>query len=388
MASIFNIAKHSKKPAEGEEATLLAMWAGRDADVKTECICVRWSPNDEKLAAGCGDGLVRLFDKDGKLTDRLGSVPVSTGNKLSIGNDKLPVMAMRWRPDTNKMAIRVAGADGIIELYDIKTKQVRSTTKEVDSLTKKQNQTLSMDYNVDGTKWATGGQDRIVRVYDESNPKECVTECRGSTAGERGHTSRVCAVKFSPDKPSVLASAGMDGTVLLWDTRDRSPEPFCQISDVMVCGDALDIKGSQVLVGSWRPGRQLQVYDMRKDGELIKDVKWNKPKDPAPAGGKGAGAARWLKAKELIKGACNVYGAQYVSTGPLAGSIVAGGTGNKQVKVFSPTEPHLPLGAMVVQSGVHGLHVNNAGTTIAIAACDGTVYGVKMPIPHEPEPAS
>ena len=59
MASIFNIAKHSKKPAEGEEATLLAMWAGRDADVKTECICVRWSPNDEKLAAGCGDGLVR-----------------------------------------------------------------------------------------------------------------------------------------------------------------------------------------------------------------------------------------------------------------------------------------------------------------------------------------
>ena len=34
MASIFNIAKHSKKPADGEEATLLAMWAGRDQDVK------------------------------------------------------------------------------------------------------------------------------------------------------------------------------------------------------------------------------------------------------------------------------------------------------------------------------------------------------------------
>ena len=380
MASIFNIAKHSKKPADGEEATLLAMWAGRDQDVKTECICVRWSPDDEKLAAGCGDGLVRIYDKDGKLQDRLGSVPVEAKNALSIGNDKLPVMSMRWRPDTsgNRMAIRVAGADGVIELYDLKTKQVRSTTKEVDSMSGKQNQTLAMDYNVDGTRWATGGQDRVVRVYDESNPKECVVECRGSTAGERGHQNRICAVKYSPDKPSVLASAGLDGTVLLWDTRDRSPEPFCQISNVAVAGDSLDIKGSHVLVGSWRPADQLQVYDMRKEGELVKSIKFTKPKETAPAG-KSAGAARWLKAKELMRGACNVYGAQFCHTGPLAGCVVAGGTGNKQVKVFSPQEPHWPLGSMVVQSGVHGLHVNHAGTLIAIAAVDGTVYGVKMP---------
>jgi len=378
MASIFNIAKHSKKPADGEEQTLLSMWAGRDNDVKTECICVRWSPDDEILAAGCGDGLVRLFDKDGKLKDRLGSVPIEKTQGLSIGNDKLPVMAMRWRPDTAKKAVRVAGADGVIELYDIKTKQVRSTTKEVDKVTGKQNQTLALDYNVDGTKWATGGADRVVRVYDESNPKECTIECRGSTAGERGHQNRVCAVRFSPDKPSVLASAGLDGTVLLWDTRDRSPEPFCQISNVAVAGDSIDIKGSLVLVGSWRPADQLQVFDMRKEGEMVKNVKFQKPKETAPAG-KSAGAARWLKAKELLRGACNVYGAQYCTTGPAAGSIVAGGTGNKQIKVFSPEEPHWPLGSMVVPSGVHGLHVNKAGTLIAVAAVDGTVYGVKMP---------
>ena len=58
----------------------------------------------------------------------------------------------------------VAGADGGLELYDIKTKQVRSTTKEMDKVTGKQNQTLALDYNVDGTKWATGGADRVVRV--------------------------------------------------------------------------------------------------------------------------------------------------------------------------------------------------------------------------------
>ena len=56
---------------------------------------MRWSPDDEKLAAGCGDGLVRIYDKDGKLQDRLGSVPVEAKNALSIGNDKLPVMSMR-----------------------------------------------------------------------------------------------------------------------------------------------------------------------------------------------------------------------------------------------------------------------------------------------------
>ena len=35
---------------------------------------VRWAPDDSLLAAGCSDGLVRLFDKDGALKDRIGRI--------------------------------------------------------------------------------------------------------------------------------------------------------------------------------------------------------------------------------------------------------------------------------------------------------------------------
>ena len=39
----------------------------------------------------------------------------------------------------------------------------------------------------------------------------------------------------------MIASAGLDGTVLLWDARTSSPEPFMTISDVAVAGESIDI---------------------------------------------------------------------------------------------------------------------------------------------------
>jgi COMPASS component SWD3 len=387
MASIFNIAKASKKPADDSEQTLLAMWQGKDADSKTECICVRWSPDDSILAAGCGDGVVRLYGTDGRLRERLGSLG-NTGAGASLAQlakfeEKLPVMSMRWKPVKDKQLVRVASADGTIELLDVKTKSSRATTKEVDKENNnKPNQTLSMDYSADGSMWATGGADRVVRVYDESNPKEPKVEMRGTLAGARGHSNRICAVRFSPDKVSMLASAGLDGTVMLWDARARGGEPFMTIPDVAVAGESIDISGMHLLTGSWRPTNQLQVWDIR-NGKKIKDIPWKKKKPPPTGGGK---MGRWDMVREAVKGSCNVYAAAYAWGGPVAGCIVAGGTGNKEVKVFSPQDTRDPLGAFVVPSGVHGLHVNNSGTLIGVAACDGSVYGVKMP-DYTPKPA-
>ena len=94
---------------------------------------------------------------------------------------------------------------------------------------------------------------------------------------------------------------------------------------------------------------------------------------------------RWGVVREAVRGSCNVYGAQFVSTGACAGGIVAGGTGSKEVKVFGPPTSSgavpEPLGAYKVPSGVHGLHVNPLGTLIGVAAVDGSVYAVQMPKP-------
>ena len=219
MASIFNIAQHKKKADPDAEKVLLAMWEGRDQHNPSQNICVRWSNDGDVLTAGCEDGCVRVYNVDGgKHAFTLGVPNAALGMTINA-NERLPVMAMRFSP-TKQNYLRVASADGLVELYDLKQKGSRQTTKEIDeSKNNKPNCTLCLDYNVDGTRWCSGGQDRTVRVYDENQPKKPLMTLTGH-AGVPGHSNRICSVCFSPSPQhaTVIASSGLDGTVLLWDT--------------------------------------------------------------------------------------------------------------------------------------------------------------------------
>ena len=62
---------------------------------------------------------------------------------------------------------------------------------------------LTVDYKPDGTMFATGGSDCIVRVYDESTRKLKV-ELAGGGTGEPGHNNRVFAVKFDKEDENLI----------------------------------------------------------------------------------------------------------------------------------------------------------------------------------------
>lgn len=54
-----------------------------------------------------------------------------------------------------------------------------------------------------------------MRLYDEVTKKQ-KAKLEG-TINSPGHTNRVFSIKFSKNDPNIVASAGWDKTVIIWD---------------------------------------------------------------------------------------------------------------------------------------------------------------------------
>jgi len=166
-----------------------------------------------------------------------------------------------------------------------------------------------------------------------------------------------------------------------------SQEPFFTLSGLDVRGDAIDFDCDSLLVGSWRPAKQLQVWDLRT-GQEERTIPWNKKAtskgDAYPVA--ASAKSRWGNVRDAVRGSVNVYAAQFVARGPHLGAIVAGGTGSNELKVFrrvreaaQPADAYDAMGSIGIPSGVQGLHVASDGMRVAVASFDGTVYSVKLP---------
>jgi len=96
-----------------------------------------------------------------------------------------------------------------------------------------------------------------VRIYDEATKTLQSTLSGGYGRTKAGHSNRVFSLKYSVDDPNLILSGGWDNTIQIWDVRQDVPVRSC--FGPHITGDAVDLKGHEILSGSWRPEKQLQV---------------------------------------------------------------------------------------------------------------------------------
>mmetsp|Transcript_31638 Transcript_31638/g.80273 ORF Transcript_31638/g.80273 Transcript_31638/m.80273 type:complete len:365 (-) Transcript_31638:157-1251(-) len=270
-----------KAPAGQEQVTKIGTGARRIRARYTcspgykpvsDCFCVRFSPDDQYLAASFANGAINIYNAEsGKQEFVLNHVEGKDGLNMP-----LPTTQLRWRPHTaqsktKSVLISVnAEFDGQILHWHIKSGKCLHT------ITEKGNQLFCLDYFADGSQFATAGRDRLVRVYDEATKRLVQTLQGGDMKETAGHSNRVFSLKYHPQHPHILLSGGWDNTVQVWDT--RRGHSVRSLWNCYLCGDSVDFTsdGSQILTGSWRTDKALQLWDFGQgdNAQIAETVEW------------------------------------------------------------------------------------------------------------------
>ena len=237
---------------------LVVMRQPESSSGQSEVFGTQYSPDGTLVANSCGDASIRVY----RVNDAKELYHLKT-------DDSLPMTSLRYRPtmagSTTRNVLISGNASGQIHHWHVTSSKTFHAIKEAD------NQVFCLDYSSDGSRFASGGQDHAIRIYDEAT-KSLTHEMRGGYGRElTGHSNRIFAIKFAAHDPNLLLSGGWDQSILLWDL--RAEKPVRSMFGPSICGDSLDVNSKYVLTGSYRMDKQLQLWDLGS-GEVVCDYHW------------------------------------------------------------------------------------------------------------------
>ncbi|PWA02225.1 hypothetical protein BB558_001653, partial [Smittium angustum] len=141
----------------------------------------------------------------------------------------------------------------------------KTSTTDSEPTQKEENKSTNkkLDFSsVEAWRFATGGADGSVRIWKILNkPSENNSQIIEFRANLSRHTAPVNVVRFSP-VDSKLATAGDDGTIIIWREFETQFLPQVNLNDTLF-GDDLSLQGPEL----WKPisilrGSLADVYDI------------------------------------------------------------------------------------------------------------------------------
>ena len=108
---------------------------------------------------------------------------------------------------------------------------------------------MCIDYYNNGSLFATGGNDKVVKLYDDST-KTLISKLESKKSNFPEHANRIFSVKFNQYNNNMLISGEWDNTLLFYDIRSKEVNNY--LYGAHICGDGMDIKDNCLLTVSWK----------------------------------------------------------------------------------------------------------------------------------------
>lgn len=148
-----------------------------------------FSPSDSKFVSCGDDATIRVWDWASRSEERV------------LKGHGWDVKCVHWHP---RSSIICSGSkDNLVKLWDPRSGDCLST------LYGHKNTVTKVAWNDNGNWLITAGRDQLIKLYDMRAMREL--------AYLKGHEKEVTSLAWHPIFESVLASGGMDGTLLYWN---------------------------------------------------------------------------------------------------------------------------------------------------------------------------
>lgn len=91
---------------------------------------------------------------------------------------------------------------------------------------------LALDYSADGKSFAVGGDDKMLKIYDE-NMKVLTAKFLPGTESKLGHENRIYSISFNKNInfENAVISGGWDRSILLYDLRASNYQIIIKINN-------------------------------------------------------------------------------------------------------------------------------------------------------------
>ena len=183
-----------------------------------------------------------------------GEIHIYTKNEKKIVQySRDTILSLRYHPFNQNVLLSVSQMGDVTHTHSPSGKKLSSFRIENKIV-------RCMDYNPRGDKCIIGFADGDMYIYND-NTQTLENKLRSGTSFTTGHVNQIHSVVFDKQNYSQVVSGGRDKRVLLWDLRTLKCSGM--IVKPYILGDTVDIKGNNLIAGSYDKKDGVLVYDIR-----------------------------------------------------------------------------------------------------------------------------